>query len=173
MLTSIKRRFALKKNIGLLHKKGEKVFIDDTTVIISPENISIDDYVHIQYGCRLFGKGGIEIGKGSVLAHEIQIFTQNHMYDSDDLELLPYDHRFIEKKVIIGQYVWIGANCIILPGVTIGNGAVIGAGSVVTKDVPDCAVVGGNPAKVLKFRDRERFDYLSRNDKSYIKGKEY
>ena len=60
-----------------------------------------------------------------------------------------------KEPVYIGDDVWIGARVIILPGRKIGEGVIIGAGAVVTKDVPDYAVVGGNPAKVIKFRNKE------------------
>lgn len=59
---------------------------------------------------------------------------------------------------VIGNDVWIGARMIILPGVTIGTGAIIGAAAVVTKDVPDYAIVGGNPAKIIKFRNNQNLD---------------
>lgn len=59
-----------------------------------------------------------------------------------------------EKPVFIGNDVWIGGHVIILPGVNVGNGSIIGAGSVVTRDVPDYAIVGGNPAQIIKFRNK-------------------
>lgn len=89
------------------------------------------------------------------------------------MKLLPYDERYFCRKVVIGKYVWIGARATILPGVTIGDGAVIGAGSVVTKDVPSCAVVGGNPAKVVKYRNIEKFNDLAAKNMSYILQKNY
>ncbi|MNI40841.1 Chloramphenicol acetyltransferase [compost metagenome] len=64
-----------------------------------------------------------------------------------DLYSMPYN-----QKIVIGNDVWIGANAVILPGVTLGDGAVIGAGAVVTKDVPPYAIVGGVPAKVIRYR---------------------
>ena len=133
-----------------------------------PQNIVLHDYVHIQPDCRLYGMGGIEIGKGTILAHDVQIFSSNHNYDSGDLKFLTYDKRFVCEKVVIGEYVWIGARALILPGVHIGDGAVIGAGSVVTRDVPACAVVGGNPARVLKFRNKEVFMKLCDAQMCYI-----
>ncbi len=148
---------------------GEKVHFDRSVMLNHPMNIKLHDYVHIQPDCRLYGMGGIEIGMGTIIAHEVQILSSNHNYDSDDLESLPYDRRFDCKKVVIGEYVWIGARAIILPGVTIGSGAVIGAGSVVTKDIPECAVVGGNPARVIKYRNRDVYNALVNSNECYIK----
>jgi acetyltransferase-like isoleucine patch superfamily enzyme len=71
----------------------------------------------------------------------------------------------VQKKVVIGNNVWIGMSVCIVPGVTIGEGAVVGMGSVVTKDVPPLAVVGGNPARVLKFRAKEHYERLIREGK--------
>lgn len=148
---------------------GEHSFIHPSTIISCPENIKIDEYVHIQPGCHLYGEGGgIHIGKGTVFAHDIQVFARNHMYDSPNLQYIPYDKRFVEKKVVIGEYVWVGARVTILPGVNIGKGAVIGAGSVVTHNVPDYAIVGGNPAKIIKYRNVEVFEKLYFQDKGYI-----
>lgn len=113
--------------------------------------------------------GGITIGDGTILAHEVQIFARNHMFDADDLHYIPYDTRNMEKPVVIGKYVWIGARVTILPGVTISDGAVIAAGSVVTKNVPKGAIVGGNPAKILRYRKLDIFDKLVEQGKGYIK----
>lgn len=148
---------------------GINVYIDSSVGIYSPENIEIGDHVHIQFGCKLFANGGLKIGDGCVFAHDVQILTRNHNYDSEDLEMIPYDGRYIEKPVVIGEYCWIGTRVTILPGVKVGKGAVIAACSVVTKDVPEYAVVGGNPAKVIKYRNKERFEKLLREGKGYIK----
>ena len=150
---------------------GENVFIDPTVDIYSPYNMRIGNNVHIQFGCKFFADaaGGITIGDGCIFAHDVQILTRNHNYDSDDLEFIPYDQRYIEKPVVIGEYCWIGARTTILPGVKIGKGAVVAACSVVTKDVPDYAVIGGNPVKVLKYRNKEKFEKLLSEDKGYIK----
>lgn len=148
---------------------GEGVFLGAETVIAHPQNMSIGDHVHIQPNCRFYAGGGITIGQGTVIAHEVQIFTQNHYYNGDDLKYLPYDKQQISKRVEIGEYVWIGARVTVLPGVTIGEGAVIGAGSVVTHDVPALAVVGVNPAKVLKYRDQEIYSKLKAEGAGYIK----
>ena len=123
---------------------------------------------------KLFASGGgIEIGEGTIFSHEVQVFARNHYYDGEDLSALPYDERFVEKKVTIGKYVWVGARVTILPGVTIGDGCVIGASSVVTKDVPPGAVIAGNPAKIIKYRNAEVYEKLASENKFYIKWKKY
>lgn len=124
-------------------KCGSNVYFARDAVFNRPENIIIEDNVWIGGNCQLNGGGGIQIGQGTIFAHDVQILTQNHNYNSADLRFLPYDERNISKPVIIGQYVWIGARATILPGVSIGEGVVIGACSVVTKDIPPYAVVGG------------------------------
>lgn len=150
---------------------GEKVYIDPSVTLAFPENIHIDSYVHIQPGCNLMAGGGIRIGKGTVMAHNIQVLTQNHVYDAEDLRYIPYDERCENRPVLIGEYAWIGTGVIIVPGVHIGDGAVIAAGAVVTKDVPDYAVAGGNPAKIIKYRNQERFEKLRAASQGYIQKK--
>lgn len=99
--------------------------------------------------------GGVSIGDYFHTGRGLTIFSANHDYDSDDK--IPYGDNVILKEVVIGDFVWCGANVTILPGIHIGDGAIIGSGSVVTKDVPECAVVGGNPARILKYRNKESF----------------
>lgn len=161
-----------KKKLDKLKSVGKKVYIGDGVYFGAPELIEIEDYVHIQPDCKLFGfGGGITIKSGTILAHEVQIFARNHHYDSADLQSVPYDKRQDEKHVQIGKCCWIGARSMIMAGVTIGDGAVIGAGSIVTKNVPSCAVVGGNPARIIKYRNKEVFEKLLLDDKIYIKNK--
>ena len=92
--------------------------------------------------CNFFGHGGITIGDDTQCGPGTTITTSSHNYMND----LTIEY----KRVVIGKDVWIGANAIILPGVTIGDGCVIGAGSVVTTDLPPHCVVVGNPARVIK-----------------------
>ena len=113
----------------------------------------------------------ITIGNGTILAHKVEILTLNHNYDSNDLQSLPYDKEYILKLVVISENVWVGSNVLIVPGVTVGEGAVIGMGAVVTKDVPAYAIVGGNPAKVLKYRNKEIYEKLKGEDEIYLKSK--
>lgn len=130
----ILERYKQKRVLSKLAFRGQHQFIDPSVQLIAPERISLGNYIHIQMDCKLFGQGGgISIGEGTILAHEVQVFSRSHLYDSDDLSMLPYDSRFTEKRVTIGRYVWIGARAIILPGVNVGAGAVIAAGAVVTR----------------------------------------
>lgn len=172
------RKIFHQRKINKLKKRlrycGSYVYIHPSVKIFHADMISIGDNCHFQQDCVLYGKGGgIEIGEGTIFSHEIQVFAGNHHYNGEDLSTLPYDERFDAKKVTIGKYVWVGARSTIVGGVTIGDGAVIGAASVVTKDVPEGAVVGGNPARVLKYRDMEQFRRLEAENRSYIKIKKY
>ncbi|MCI7349513.1 MAG: sugar O-acetyltransferase [Ruminococcus sp.] len=108
------------------------------------KNIHIGRKVFINSGCKLQDQGGIFIGDGVLIGHNVVISTLNH-------DLHPEKRQGMHpKSVKIGRNVWIGSNSTILPGVTVGDNAVIGAGSVVTRDVPENMVVAGNPAKVIK-----------------------
>ena len=128
-------------------------------------NILVNGY------CTFNGQGGITVGDGCIFAHNVEIFSSEHNYDSDDLNYIPFDEKYKLEPVEIKDYVWIGSHVIVLPGVTIGEGAIIGAGSVVTKDVPPLGVACGNPAKIIKYRNSEKFNELKIKEKSFVKHK--
>lgn len=126
---------------------------------------NIDSTSHLKSDSIIECSGGVYIGKYFHTGRGLTIFSTNHNYASDFF--IPYDKVSIPKKVTIKDFVWCGANVTIVPGVTIGEGVVIGSGTVVTKDVPDYAVIGGNPYKIIKFRDVETFKRLKREGKFY------
>lgn len=107
-------------------------------------NIAVGKNVFINACCKFQDQGGIEIGDNCLIGHAVTIATLNHDFKPEN-RLSMY-----AKKVKIGNSVWIGSNSTILAGITIGDNAIIGAGSIVTKDVPNNAIVAGNPAKFIK-----------------------
>lgn len=128
------------------------------------ENVNFKNNVNIN-GLRILGLGKVEIGNYFHSGMGLTIITSNHNWDSN--ESIPYDKKRINKTTIIKDFVWVGHNVIINPGVKIGEGAIIAAGSVVVKDVPDLAIVGGNPAQIIKFRDSEKFNRLKKDGKFF------
>lgn len=120
-------------------------------ITISPgNNLKLGHHVNLAAGVFLGTAGGIEIGDRTLIGYKTMIFSGNHVIppNREKIFFAGYDR----KKVVIQNDVWIGGNSIILPGITIGEGAVVAGGSVVTKDVPSFTIVGGNPAKVIKER---------------------
>lgn len=120
--------------------------------IRKPQNIIIENGVSIGPHVLLDGRKGLYIGKNVVIAYEAIIWTLNHDYN---------DINFCTKgdAVKIGDFAWICSRSIILPGVTIGEGAVVASGAVVTKDVPPYAIVGGIPAKIIGKRNKADYNY--------------
>lgn len=112
------------------------------------ENIIIEDNSVINRRCTLDGRGGIEIGSNVSVSPEVMLLTSEHILNDP--------HFGVEDKpIVIQNFAWVGSRAVILPGVTIGEGAVVAAGAVVSRDVPDYAVVGGVPAKKIGDRDRD------------------
>lgn len=109
------------------------------------KNITIGKDVFINSGCHFQDQGGIVIGDGAFIGHNVVLATINHDLDPKNNRKNHY------APITIGKNVWIGANATVLPGVSIGDWAVIGAGAVVTKDVPAKSVVGGVPARIIKM----------------------
>ncbi|MFX0124505.1 MAG: acyltransferase [Candidatus Hodarchaeota archaeon] len=115
------------------------------------ENIIIGNNTRIQpYACLWASPNSkIIIGNNTGIGPHTVMFSSNHQYKKGEIY---YNQPFVEKDIHIGHDVWIGARCVILAGVSIGDGSVIGAGSVVTRDIPPFSVAVGAPAKVLKDR---------------------
>lgn len=109
-------------------------------------------------GMRIRGTGKVWIGDNFHSGQDCLILTDNHNYDYGTA--IPYDSTVISRDVCIHDNVWLGDRVIILGGVTLEEGAIVQAGSVVTKSVPKYAIVGGHPAQVFKYRDREHYDRL-------------
>lgn len=124
--------------------------VDASVTLLPPfyvdygKHIKIGKGCFIQQCCTFFGRGGITIGENVLVGPKVNIITINHDPDPENRSAT------YGRPVIIEDNVWIGINATILPGVRIGYGAIIGANSVVTKDVPAMTVAAGNPAKIIK-----------------------
>lgn len=129
---------------------GTNINIRPNIKFVIGKNISIGDYSGIGEKSFIQDIGEIHIGNNVLMGPEVMIFTANHNISRQQLIRL---QGYTVKKVIISDDVWIGSRSIILPGVEIGKGAVIAAGAIVTKNVEPYAIVGGNPARVIKFRE--------------------
>ena len=132
---------------GFISSCGKNVNIDKNATINS--HIFIGNNSGIGENARI--QGELHIGNNVMMGADCIIYTKNHAFSNTDTPMM-YQGYLETKPVYIGDDVWIGGRVIILPGRRIGKGAIIGAGSVVVKDVPDYAIVGGNPAAVLKYR---------------------
>lgn len=124
----------------------------------APERIVVGEHCTIGDSCFLDGRSGLTIGDSVNLGSHVTIYTREHDVNSPD---------FAEtgSPVVVGTHAWISSHSIVLPGVTIGEGAVVAAGAVVTRDVPPFTIVGGNPAKVIGERNRDlryRLGYAKR-----------
>lgn len=130
--------------------------VDETLRVFPPfytdfgKNITIGKNVFINACCHFQDQGGITLGDGCLIGHNVVFATLNHGFaPADRASLYP-------APIVLGKNVWIGSNSTLLQGIRIGDNAVIGAGSVVTKDVPANTIVGGVPARILRQIDTEK-----------------
>ncbi len=142
-------RYAIWKNRLLYLGKNTKIY--PHVIIHSPEYVKIGSNVSIAEFVHMWGGGGIEIGNDVMIASHTVITSLTH-----DPEAPIYRRTLIKRSVKIGNNVWIGAEAIILPGVTISDGAIIGAGSIVTKDVPSNTTVAGVSAKPIRILNNKK-----------------
>lgn len=148
------KRIAEKKQIQELKARmkfcGKNVKIDATCSILAPGNLEIGENTSISSYTTIYSRYGVKIGKNCLISSNCGISSYNHIVESlnrpADIHL---DAKY-SKDILIGDNVWIGMNCCILPGIRIGNNSVIGSGSVVTKNVPENEIWVGNPARHLK-----------------------
>lgn len=168
---NIRDLFKIRKLRYFLYKRKLKscgTFVNFASGIkfLSAKNIEIGNNVKIGNSCLFMGHGGITVGNNVSFGPQVVIWTSNHNYYSP--EELPYDNTMFLKPVTVKDNVWVGTRACIIPGVTIEEGAVVAMGAVVTKDVPKGAVVAGNPAKIIKYRDLEKYEELKKENKIRI-----
>lgn len=146
-----------KKIIAKAKKLGKNIVINDRVKI--NKNTIIGNNVLLN-GVIIRENGNVTIGNNISFAKGCLILTGNHDYKIG----LPYGENDIYKDVVIEDNVWIGQNVTILGGVTIGEGAILQAGSVVVFDIPPLALAGGNPARPFKYRDKNEYENLKKNN---------
>lgn len=124
--------------------------VDDTFRLFPPfytecgKNINVGKNVFINACCKFQDQGGITIGDGCLFGHNVTIATLNHEFNPEKRASI------IPNPVKIGKKVWVGSDSTILPGIEIGDGAIIAAGSVVTKNIPKNTIAAGNPARIIR-----------------------
>ena len=156
--------------------KSEKAFINPPFYCDYGKHIEVGKNFFANYNCTIIDVAKVRIGDNCQMAPNVAIYTAGHPVHPDSRNSL-YEYGM---EVTIGDNVWIGGNSVILPGVHIGSNTVIGAGSVVTKDIPDWVIAGGNPCKVIRkiteadrkyyYKDRE-FDEEAWNEIQGFDGK--
>lgn len=136
---------------GIFKQSGKCINIEKGAFFGNGSEIMIGDYSGIGLNCRL--QGPVHIGKFVMMGPEVLIYTKNHEVEDIEKPMI-FQGETAAQLVIIGDDVWIGARAIVLPGVHIGQGAVIAAGAVVTRNVEPYTIVGGVPAKLIKNRNK-------------------
>ncbi len=152
------------KREGILRKLfkslGSRVWIEPDFRCEFGKNITIGDDVYINFGCVILDCGQVSIGNNTLIGPNVGIFSGNHTTDAEERAA----GGLIPKPISIGNRVWICGNVCIVPGVNIGDDSIIGAGSVVTHDIPSGVIAVGNPCRVLRaITDDDKVGYgLSR-----------
>jgi carbonic anhydrase/acetyltransferase-like protein (isoleucine patch superfamily) len=138
----------------MFQKFGDGAEFRPGAYAICCSKISIGNRVVIRPGTMLFADPrengmGIIVEDDVLIGSGVHLYCANHRYDNPDMPIIDQGH-YASKQIVLKRGCWIGANAIILSGVTIGYNAVIGAGSVVTRDIPDRVVAAGNPARIIR-----------------------
>ena len=144
------------KQVGEGLKVNRRSLVTSTTILGNNVNFN---------GMKVMGRGRVRIGNNFHSGSGCKILTSYHNYDRGTC--IPYDNSIISKDVVIEDNVWLGLDVTILAGVTIGEGAIVQAGSVVVRSIPKYAIAGGHPAIVFSQRDVAHYEQLKRNHKFF------
>jgi acetyltransferase-like isoleucine patch superfamily enzyme len=150
--------------ISRIQKKAKAV--GEGLRVNNPSQVNSNTYLgnNVNFnGMKIVGRGKVTIGDNFHSGEECLMITDSHNYNTG--KAIPYDNTYIVKDIEIKDNVWLGARVIILGGVTIEEGAIIQAGSVVVSNIPKGAIYGGHPAKLIKYRDLEHYDRLKAQGK--------
>lgn len=161
------KRYKIKFGKNCAVKKRVEILMTDNAICEFGDNLSLLDYAFIQLTKpepKLIVGNDVAIGRNAIIACKKLIKIGDYVRIGPFVQIIDHDHSFKKNKlimnqeakcaeIIIGEDVWIGTHAVILKGVNIGNGAVVAAGAVVTKNVPENAIIGGVPAKIIKYRE--------------------
>ena len=143
----------------LLKKVGENVWIEPDFKCEFGKNITIEDDVYINFGCIILDCAEVTIGSHTLLGPNIGLYPVNHSTDAEER----INGGCYGKPIHIGKNAWLGGDVKVLAGVTVGDNAIIGTGSIVTKNIPSDVIAAGNPCKVIrKITEADKTDYLKR-----------
>jgi len=134
-------RIELQDDVWL--SRGCLLVTAETEIVVEPQ-------AYIGHRCLFYGHGGIRVGRNALLANDVQLICGNHTFARRDIPVR--DQAGEEKPIVIGEDAWLAASVIVLGGVTIGQGAVVGAGAVVTHDLPPFSIARGVPARIVGER---------------------
>lgn len=132
---------------------GRNINVEQGAYFGNGAQLEIGDNSGIGVRCQVVGP--VKLGRNVMMGPEVIVLTTNHKFDRLDIPMSEQGHK-PEKPVVIDDDIWIGTRVIILPGVHVARGAILGAGAVVTKDVPEYGIVGGNPARIIGYRNKHR-----------------
>jgi acetyltransferase-like isoleucine patch superfamily enzyme len=157
MIASAESEFFATRVYDFTRLHGEGLRINGRITITHFNMLVVGTNVHIGRNAYFHTAGGLTIGDNTHISRNVTIYTAQHRYEGT---ALPYDDTFLYDPVFIGRNVWIGMNVSIVPGVTIGDGAIIGMGTVVSRNVGPGEIVGNARMRVLKDREKERYQSL-------------
>lgn len=157
---------SLKKRLWTAHLRGHAIKYQEPIYVGGP--CVFGGRLYLGKNCNFngitfAGSGTVHIGDNFHSGVECMMITQNHDYDDGDA--VPYGDKYHLKTIIIEDNVWLGNRVTLIGDLRIGEGAIVAAGSVVAKDIPPFAIAGGNPAKVIKYRNIERYKRLKSEGK--------
>ena len=168
-LSWIRNQGPAPQDLSRFKRCGTNVRISPDASIGHPHRVSLGDNVVIHKGTMINGGGGLVIGNNVGISYRTTIWTIDHTYHNGDA--IPFDNNALLRPVLIHDNVAIGANVVIMPGLEIGEGAIIGMGAVVTTDVKPLAVMFGNPARAIGFRDEEHYERCKAEGRFYDFGR--
>ncbi len=144
---------------GILGKTGENIHVNPPFHCDYGKNIEVGENFYANFNCTILDVGKVIIGNNVMFAPNVAIYTAGHPIHPNSRNS-GYEYGI---EITIGDNVWLGGNVVVLPGITIGNNVVVGAGSVVTKDLPDNAIAAGNPCRVIRYITEEDRKYYYKN----------